>query len=477
MRKKFKLLAMLLTVVIATSMVLTGCGGSEKPAQQDSAAKTEEPAPNDMAKSDTTGESEAKKEPVKVMFYREYDEATLKARKEYDVVAEFEKQNPGIKVEMKSLVANTSSEEYKKKADLMLASGEQMDIIMFSNMHDIVPKVSAGLLEPLNSFADKEGIKLDEEYMGMIPMDGNFYTIPTQYSMWIVFINKDMLDAAGLPLPPADWTWDDYREYAKKLTKGEGKEKVYGSYMHTWDEFYSVGLMNKIEKNLYYKEDGTSNFDHPVFRDFMKLRYEMESVEKTQIPFIDIKTQKMAYRSIFFSGKVAMMPQGTWMLSDIGLTEKYPHTFKTTFATWPRADKNSKTNFTMNSAAGIGFAINAGSKCKDETYKFLRFFTSKGFDMTKSMLSPWKKGDHLGILKGIMGQDESLYDLDPLTKIINDPNKKDNTEGILPVYTAEVLAAWGEECEKYFIGDQDLDTTMNSTIKRANEIIEKNKQK
>ncbi len=39
-------------------------------------------------------------------------------------------------------------------------------------------------------------------------------------------INKDHLDEAGLEVPPLDWTWEDYREYSKALTQGEGKDKT-----------------------------------------------------------------------------------------------------------------------------------------------------------------------------------------------------------------------------------------------------------
>jgi multiple sugar transport system substrate-binding protein len=43
-----------------------------------------------------------------------------------------------------------------------------------------------------------------------------------------MLINLDVMDKAGVALPPLDWTWDDYVRIVKAVTKGEGTDKVYG---------------------------------------------------------------------------------------------------------------------------------------------------------------------------------------------------------------------------------------------------------
>lgn len=44
----------------------------------------------------------------------------------------------------------------------------------------------------------------------------NFF--PTEWNNVIMYYNEDMFDAAGLPYPEADWTWDEFLETAKALT-------------------------------------------------------------------------------------------------------------------------------------------------------------------------------------------------------------------------------------------------------------------
>ncbi len=46
--------------------------------------------------------------------------------------------------------------------------------------------------------------------------DLNFF--PTEWNNIVMYYNKDMFDAAGVPYPEADWTWDDFLETAKALT-------------------------------------------------------------------------------------------------------------------------------------------------------------------------------------------------------------------------------------------------------------------
>lgn len=429
------------------------------------------------SKNTLANQTDTKKEPVTITWYTISDEARNKSYRYPEVVKEFEKRNPDIKVDLKPLISSNNNDDYYKKVDIMLSSGEPIDFIEFANMSLVAQKVKSGVLEPLDEYSKKEGVNLNDEYIGVIPIENKIYTIPNAFTMFLVFLNKDMLDEAKLPVPPADWTWDDYREYAKKLTKGDGKDKIYGSYFHTWEWFNAIGYMNKIDNTPWYKADGSANFDNPVFKQFMQYRYDIENVDKTQIPLLDVKTQKMAFRNIFFGGKSAMMPQGSWMLGDIKNNEQYPHNFKVTFATFPRADKDSKVNYTANGSAGAGFAINKNSKHKEETYRFLRFLTTEAIYITKDHLSQWKKADQTSLIKEILG-DEKNYDIEQFKKVVLDPKASFNVYSNKPPYDTQIINAFNEESENFFLGNGKVtvDQAIQNLQKRANEIINKAKK-
>lgn len=61
---------------------------------------------------------------------------------------------------------------------------------------------------------------------GAFTADGQFYCPPKDFSTLALEYNTDMFDAAGLEYPTADWTWEDLRNAAEKLTAED--KSVYG---------------------------------------------------------------------------------------------------------------------------------------------------------------------------------------------------------------------------------------------------------
>lgn len=453
MKRFARLLSTFLIAIFLMSTVFSGCG-----------TKSDD---NSAASSDGTAKT------ITLKFYTPTDEITNKQLKWPEFIEKFEKENPGIKVEMAPLVANVNNDEYKKKVDLMIAAGEQIDLVRSSALYELTEWIDNGVIEPLDDYAKNAGVNLMDEYKGVTPYNGKIYAIPEEITTWLVFINQDMLDEAGLSAPSSDWTWEDYREYAKKLTKGEGANKVYGSFMNDWSNFFAVGTQSEIMDDPFFTEDYKLNFEHPAFREGLQFRYDLENVDKSQVPYVDMSSQKLLYRNQFFSGKVAMVCMGSWMVSDIQLIDKYPHTFKTTFATYPRWSENNQPNTSQLDGAGFGWSINAKSPNKEAAYKFLTALTSEGLEMAHKKWTPWKKADPEEVIKGIIGPDESLYDLEALKSIIYDPNRVDNVVTRSGPGESEIIDAFTSEAEKYFVGGQSLDATMKNTIDKANAIVEK----
>ena len=107
-------------------------------------------------------------------------------------------------------------------------------------------------------------------------VDDKYYGLPMKINTNLVMMNKDHLDEAGLEIP-TEWTWDDYRDYAKALTTDEH----YGSYLHTWHYLYSsMKLISKPEETSILKEDGSSNADDPMLRASLELRYQLEQEDQ-----------------------------------------------------------------------------------------------------------------------------------------------------------------------------------------------------
>ena len=82
-----------------------------------------------------------------------------------------------------------------------------------------------------------------------------------------------MFDAAGIPYPDENWTWDDLCEASRKIYDATGK---YGCMAYADDQ---LGYWNFVYQNGGYilAEDGvTGGFDDPATQEAMKFYIDLQ---------------------------------------------------------------------------------------------------------------------------------------------------------------------------------------------------------
>ncbi len=458
MKAVVKKVSLLVATVFLLTMILAGCGGTNTPADQPAETKAE---PNSEAKTEAKAA-----EPITLRFlsweavHSKNHEALAKA---------YEEKNPGVKVVFE-YTAENNNVEHLKKADLMLLAGDTADIIAAPGSGDYCERAAKNLYEPLDDFIKAEGKTYDDMYSFGMKINDKYYALPADVKIWFVMLNKNLLDAANLPVPKLDWTWDDYRDYALKLTKGEGVNKVFGSHMHTWEMHSFTGIYSVKMGNTYFKNgDPTKHdFDNPIYKDFLKYRNDLEKVDKVQMPFFEIKSQNVPYRTPFFNQKAAMIPIGSWMIAEIKDTKNFPHDFVTTFAPLPRWKDAPEGRTPVD---GHFYSINKNSKHKEAAYKFLRFYTTEGVAIKASSLSAEKGFDNSKVVEKLIAGGEKLYDLEALNAVLNNPKRVDNAPEILPTYHNDMKKIFETEAEKYLVGGQSLDNAIANMCKQADDVI------
>ncbi len=383
-----------------------------------------------------------------------------------EVIAKYEEENPGIKVNSMPLVENMNSLDYYKQLDLMSSAGDKIDVILLNNVNEYVKRVDAGLVEPLTEFVESEGIDINEVYNNSLPtIDGKHYGLPMKNNTMLVMLNKSHLDEAGLEIP-TEWTWDDYAEYAKKLTTDEH----YGSYLHSWHHFHSIlKLMGKEDTNMILKDDGSSNADDPMLRASIEFRNQLENVDKTSVPFTEILSQKLDYRQQFFSQSASMVPVGTYMVTEWG---QFNPEFEMAWAPWP---KNNESDKNLAPMSGDVISIAKSSKHKQEAYDFMRWLSTEGIVEQGIFMPSWKEADLDKVLETMVNgtaKPEAVH-MESLKHAISSVNP---TNVYAPAsYITEVYTEYGAEVELYLLGEQDLDTTMKNIEKKVQAIVDANK--
>lgn len=416
---------------------------------------------------------------TELRLYTHGTEATYAWKKTVDA---YHEKNPNVTVTVVGLSEKGDTQEAMKKLDLAAASGEAMDILMFSDPAGYAQRVSLGMAAPIDEFIAKDGgYKVGEEYKVDTTLNGKVYALPGKFNPWYVLLNKTALDAAGLPVPK-DWTWDEFMDYAKKLTKGEGANKVYGTYFHGpqnggWLEYAKLAIANQKDNPEFIKADGTSNMDSPLFKKTLEIRMKMEKEDKSATPYADMLSQKLNYRTQFFNQKAAMILTGSWMNTELGGTEQVPLNFNVAVAPFP---KNNATDQGGYSPVGTDYiSVAASSKNKEESYKFIRWLTTEGALVQGKNVPSWNKvkSEDLGkIIDTILSGTKNPEKVDKASLNSVLANSKASTI-VPPVsYQAEVYKAVNEEFEKMILGKQDIDTTVKASQDRVKAIVDSNKK-
>ncbi|QGQ95111.1 extracellular solute-binding protein [Paenibacillus psychroresistens] len=454
---KRKSLILLSTTLIAMS-VLSACGSKSEDAKSSSS-----PSPTTAAA--VTTEKPAKN--VSLKYYNWDNDADAIATKK--LIETFESKYPTIKVESISLVPGNSLEALKK-LDVTIASGEQVDIFKVPNIEELSARAAQGVLAPLDDLYAKENVKPEEEYYINPKYKGKYYGIITDSTPWLVALNADALKEANLPIPELGWTWDEFRDYAKKLTKGEGNDKQYGTYFHSWGDYANpIAYTDKV--NPYLTADFKSNFMDPSFTYFFNLRRAMEKEDKSTKPFADVIGAKLSYRTEFLTGKAAMLLTGNFMLTSMNELDKYPHTFKTVFAPIPRSSKDAEIGLT--NIGGTYGAISNSSKNKDEAYTFLRYISME--TEARTQLSGWKKVDSNALIEKLYGNNKTLIDIPTLTSSLYDKRLKTSVDTEISVaYAAQLKKIMEDGFSKFILDNGTVEDTQKWMMEQADLIIKQN---
>ncbi|MCL4516588.1 MAG: extracellular solute-binding protein [Firmicutes bacterium] len=135
------------------------------------------------------------------------------------LLAQFEQQNPDIKVEVQQVPWNG----YKEKFLTAFQGGSPPDV---SQMGTTKMAFFAGIgaLLPLDDLVHGSGLrdKMFTNTWDACTYDKRVYGVPWIVDTRIVVYRKDWFQELGLPLPTDGWTWDDFLRAAQKIN-GNGR--------------------------------------------------------------------------------------------------------------------------------------------------------------------------------------------------------------------------------------------------------------
>ena len=212
-------------------------------------------------------------------------------------IERFEESHPGVTVRYTSGIEKKDYSEWCAKR---LLEGEMPDVFMVLDT-DFNQYCSLGILQELNTFMESDPEFQSEEIFQTAMdigkgMEEIQYALPYEVVPTMLFVNKTLLRQEGIEMPQQDWTWDDFLEICRKVTKdtdGDGRIDQFGTYNYSWqDAMYTSG------GRAFDNEKQNVDFSN---------QYVIESV-KFMKELLALNQGENVTQEDFDAGKVAFMP-------------------------------------------------------------------------------------------------------------------------------------------------------------------------
>ena len=152
-------------------------------------------------------------------------------------IAKFEHAHPGVTVHYYSGIRK---DDYSEWFSRKLLAGEEPDIFMVLGT-DFNQFASMGVMKNLETFIEEDTDFEPEKYFTSAFVSGQYesiqYALPYETVPTLMFVNKTLLTQEGIDMPEENWTWEDFYEICKKVTRdtdGDGVPDQFGSYNYDW---------------------------------------------------------------------------------------------------------------------------------------------------------------------------------------------------------------------------------------------------
>ena len=233
--------------------------------------------------------------------------------KEQALADKFQQANPNVAVTVES----AAFAQFWEKMQAMAAAKNMPDVFWMSSGYVKDYARLGAILNVEDYVAKLDKSQFFPSAFGVLrapTFQGDMYAFPWAVVTCISFYNKRIFDEAGVSYPDNDWTWDQLRSTAKKLSLDKDGDGAYdqwgywvkGRYTHMYPFVYNNGV-----------PAGPISADFKAFqcasgkgRDGIKLLADMVVVDKSS----PTPAQTKGVSKFFTTGNIAMCTEGSWRI-------------------------------------------------------------------------------------------------------------------------------------------------------------------
>lgn len=283
-----------------------------------------------------------------------------------ELIPEFERQNPGIRVRVQQIPWNAAHEKL-----LTAFVGEATpDLCQLGNTW--VPEFTAlDALEDLGPYVAQSDVVAPEDYFRGIwntnVIDGTLYGIPWYVDTRLLFYRADLLARAGFEEPPQ--TWDEWLEAMRGIKEIVGAEN-YAVLIPTneWEQPVIFGMQ---AGSSLLKEGGRyGDFSGPAFR--KAFTFYVDLFREDLAPALGNTMISNVYQE-FARGFYAFYITGPWNIGEF--RRRLPEDAQDTWMTAPMPGPDGPDSGVSN-AGGASLVVFEVSEHKAEAWKLIEFLSA-----------------------------------------------------------------------------------------------------
>ncbi|WP_424766961.1 ABC transporter substrate-binding protein [Paenibacillus sp. sgz302251] len=370
----------------------------------------------------------------------------------------FMKANPNIKVDYQP-VPNT---QYAQKILTMLAGNAAPDVF-FLGATEYRSFQKRNVLLDLTSMFEREMSLGDfiPSSARIMEIDGSIFGVSSCTVSPVLYYNKAIFDDAQLAYPPSNpndaWTWEEFREAAKKLTVKDGdKVSQYGAF--GLENFYMTTAEIFSNGGQVFSEDGARMaVNTPEAKKVMQSILDLRLVDGATPTAKTLESIGMRPNQMLQTGKVAMVIDGSWALQELATMG-----FPVGVAPLP-SFMEPKTH-----GQAHVHAASAKTEHPQEAWKLIQFLSSEEYQIELIKEGLW------------MPNRKSLYTEEGIAKWFNEAVHPDGFKEMVPFFAEAEAYPFTlitqnivndiitEETDKLWYSGQSVEETMQKIEDRAN---------
>lgn len=447
---------LIINIILVVAFALAACSPQATPTQEivptdvPDVEETEEPVVEEVIEptDEPVVEEVVEEEPVTIQVWVYDSFAGDESAPIYAAVEKFQETYPYITVE---LIPTPSGSGPFRDAYIAAAQGGGGPDALIVDIIWSPQLAAAELALNLDEYASEDIKAFYPGPVETVMYDGSVYGIPWYTGALAMFYNKTAFEAAGLPIPTNDWTWEDFDTAVTTLTK---------------DDMYGFGLMAGYGGSYEWFPWLWANGGEVLNEDLSAAAFTspegMESIEYFLGLITDKKVVPEAAKSwkswdelhaAFVSQTIAMYEVGDWGFAAV---DGMAPDFEWGVVALPKDERQASV------VGGANWIINPNSKNPDAAYKWVQFITGPE---VFGLMDGYKR------LAARSGGDQQIVKDDPRMQVIVDSLGFSRARPAIPNWTTVDYDCIQPAFLKVYLEGVDIPTAMEEAEACTNQVL------